>query len=304
MAAVSTSTSTSSDSGVASSTTTLSGGYRPDRRSELQIRAPDLRAGLLVRADGSVRYSQGHTQLIIAVHGPIPVGRKDEKIERATLEVIMKPSYGRNDQHIDVHRAEMIRLSLESMALLHHHPCTKIEVVIQVIRDDGSLLATALNGCCLALLDAGVQCNSIISAVTMAAFYVDTPALSSTTKALPSTSSSSSNTSKVRFVLDPVLIEEQGADAMFTFAFSNTDATSSPSPPSLTLAPSTTPSTAPTSTSTAVVSPSSLIVSDTRGIMTDDIYFQSLELARRTCATVEAFFRSALEKSYTATPTE
>jgi exosome complex component RRP46 len=290
------------------SSSSSSGSARADNRSELQIRAPDTRIGVLVRADGSVRYSQGHTSVIIAINGPLPVGRRDEKMDRATLEVIVKPSHGRADQHSDNERADIIRASLESMILLQQHPCTKIQIVIQTIRDDGALLATCINGACLALLDSGIQCNMMISAVTIAANYIDAIAPSSTTTssstAKDNITRGSGNGARVRYILDPIATEESGADALFTFAFSNTTITSTTTPFGSLVSPALSSSTTASSStaSPAASTVAGLIVSDTRGMMTDDIYNESLQLGQRTCRTIESIFRATLDKQYIPAP--
>ena len=89
--------------------------------------------------------------------------------------------------NLDVEMGEMIRQTLEAVIITTLNPCTKISgrvclaslcslcpantiplfysVVVQVVRDDGSLLATSLNAACLALLDAGVQCTSMFTVI-------------------------------------------------------------------------------------------------------------------------------------------
>jgi len=66
------------------------------------------------------------------------VSMRQEKIDRSTIEVILTPASGQIT-NADVHSASLIRQSLESVILAHMNPRTKIEIVIQVVRDDGSL---------------------------------------------------------------------------------------------------------------------------------------------------------------------
>jgi len=63
----------------------------------------------------------------------------------------------------ETEKGEIVRAAVESIALASLHPCTKISVVVQVVRDDGALLAVCLNAACLALLNAGIQCKSVLS---------------------------------------------------------------------------------------------------------------------------------------------
>eukprot|EP01087_Luapelamoeba_hula_P023471 TRINITY_DN8631_c0_g1_i1.p1 TRINITY_DN8631_c0_g1~~TRINITY_DN8631_c0_g1_i1.p1 ORF type:complete len:136 (-),score=22.04 TRINITY_DN8631_c0_g1_i1:55-462(-) len=77
------------------------------------------------------------------------------------------------------------------------HPRTEISVLIQVMSDDGSLLAAALNGTCLALIDAGIPLHATVAAITCA------------------------YTKDYSFVLDPDAEEQRSAAAVFTFALSS-----------------------------------------------------------------------------------
>ncbi len=63
--------------------------------------------------------------------------------------------------------ASLVRGAVESVVLARMHPRTKISIVIQVVSDDGSVLAAAINGTCLALLDAGVPCSGTVGAVSV-----------------------------------------------------------------------------------------------------------------------------------------
>jgi hypothetical protein len=68
----------------------------------------------------------------------------------------------------DTGRAAVIRQTVSGMVLSTLHPRTVITVVLQVVRDDGSLLAAALNAATLALLDAGIPLRWMLSAVCIA----------------------------------------------------------------------------------------------------------------------------------------
>jgi exosome complex component RRP46 len=61
-----------------------------------------------------------------------------------------------------------LRNTLESVVLAALHPRTSISVIVQVLSEDGSLLSTAINATCLALLDAGISLKSLIGSVTCA----------------------------------------------------------------------------------------------------------------------------------------
>jgi hypothetical protein len=99
----------------------------------------------------------------------------------------------------DTGRAAIIRQTVTGMVLSTLHPRTVITVVVQVVRDDGSLLAAALNAATLALLDAGIPLRWMLSAVCIACPTDGT------------------------LRLDPDLEEEKAAANALTLAFGGTD---------------------------------------------------------------------------------
>lgn len=139
---------------------------RPDERKADQLRAITHENGLLSRADGSTRYSQGKTSVMVAVFGPMQVPGRKEKPDRATVEVIFKSASG-SSLHDESDLANLIRQSIETVIISTLHPRTLLRVVIQELHDDGALLAASINGTCLALIDAAVPCNSMLAAVQM-----------------------------------------------------------------------------------------------------------------------------------------
>jgi len=159
--------------------------------SEKKLRRPDGRTGggslrplaaevsCLKRADGSAKFSSGSTQILAAVYGPAaPRIPSRERISEASVGVVFKfgtkaastsdntsnthPGYGANERELE----RFIGDSLMACIAIDQYPRTVIEVVIQVIKADGSLVATALNAATLALLDAGIQMKSLPIATT------------------------------------------------------------------------------------------------------------------------------------------
>ncbi len=56
---------------------------------------------------------------------------------------------------LDTHREYLIRQTLEPVVLTALLPRCAINIEVQVLQDDGGLLAAAINGASLALVDAG-----------------------------------------------------------------------------------------------------------------------------------------------------
>ncbi|KAI9099431.1 ribosomal protein S5 domain 2-type protein [Phlyctochytrium arcticum] len=138
---------------------------RPDKRkSSNEMRPFYCSSGLLSRSDGSVRFKSGDTAVLSSIYGPMEVKIKDEKLDKATIEVIFKPAAGPQTTK-ERFSERMIRETLESAILGGLHPRTMIRVTLQVLTDDGGILATALNAATLSLVDAGIPLRSLPAAV-------------------------------------------------------------------------------------------------------------------------------------------
>jgi exosome complex component RRP46 len=67
---------------------------RKNGRQWNQLRTLSVELGVLNRADGSVKYTQGDSTVLVAVYGPAAVQPKHELPDRATIEVVFKPRSG------------------------------------------------------------------------------------------------------------------------------------------------------------------------------------------------------------------
>ncbi|GMH35726.1 hypothetical protein BSKO_03594 [Bryopsis sp. KO-2023] len=131
---------------------------RADFRSASELRAVACERSLLTQAHGSVRWSQGQSTVMVAVFGP--VGTSDtHAAQKGIVEVLFKgrQSAGHRERDLEFKLQESMRSSI----LLNLIPRTVIRIVIQVLQDDGSLLACAFNACCAALVDAGVPLKNM-----------------------------------------------------------------------------------------------------------------------------------------------
>lgn len=77
---------------------------------------------------------------------------------------VMSSNLGQNITEREIER--FIGDALGSCILVEEYPRTAIEIVIQVIKEDGSVISTALNAAVLALMDAGVQMKYLSIATT------------------------------------------------------------------------------------------------------------------------------------------
>lgn len=134
---------------------------RPDGRSAGEMRAIAIEQGLLTKADGSARVVLGSSRALSAVYGPAEALIRDELVEKAAIEVIFE---GEDNKVAESALASLI----ESVCLSALHPRTAIRVVVQLLSEDGSSFAAAVNSAMVALLDAGIQLSSVFVAVTCA----------------------------------------------------------------------------------------------------------------------------------------
>lgn len=141
---------------------------RADGRTAGQIRTLKCERGLLSRADGSAQWTLGGTSCLASVTGPLQnYASSKEDAEKATVEVIFRPRSGMAGTREKQYEA-LIRRTLEAVIVAALHPRAVIQVVVQVVSDDGGVLACAINAACTALVDAAVPLRTLCSAVSAA----------------------------------------------------------------------------------------------------------------------------------------
>ena len=124
--------------------------------------------GQLNRADGSARLTHGKSEVLVAVFGPMEcVRQKDELKDRARISVLVDPLMGLSGRE-EKSFQKVLRSMFESVVVTEKFPRMMIKIVVQKIVDEGSLsLSAAINGTCLALLDAGVEMRRMLAAVEL-----------------------------------------------------------------------------------------------------------------------------------------
>ncbi|CAI2193756.1 19449_t:CDS:2, partial [Funneliformis geosporum] len=152
---------------------------RTDKRSSSTIRPISIDQSLLSR-DGSARFNFGNSSVLCSINGPAEVKLRDEKLDKATIDVLVKPLVG-------------------TTAGLH--PRTQIQIVSQVMMDDGSIVAAAINATTIALINAGIPMKDLVAAVSCVVNKDD------------------------KILLDPTAQEMENAKSIHTFAFDRTSST-------------------------------------------------------------------------------
>lgn len=141
---------------------------RPDgRTSGTSIRPLSCQLHSLSRADGSAQFTCGSTKILAAVYGPGPSKIPSrERLDQAVIVVVFKQArYTHSSSSCSkMTNREMERFLIDSFSAcicVHKYPKTIIEIVLQVIQADGSVLGNSINAAVLALMDAGIEMKSI-----------------------------------------------------------------------------------------------------------------------------------------------
>lgn len=158
------------------------------------LRPMSCELGHLNRPDGSAMLFQGDACVIAAVYGPGEVKISKEQIEKATVEVVYKPKSGLPgcmEKSVEY----LLRNTCESVLLSALHPRSAVNITVQEVQNSGSYLASCINCCCLALLDASISMKCSVAAVNCCLLDDGT------------------------IVFDPTMKEEQSCQSCFTFVF-------------------------------------------------------------------------------------
>ncbi|KAG0231861.1 Exosome component 5 [Actinomortierella wolfii] len=229
------------------------------RTSPHQLRPFFSSQNLLNRADGSAQFDFGGTSVLCSVVGPAEVKIRDEKLDKATLEVVARPLIGVpgvKDKTIE----QNIRETLEPLVLSGLHPRTLLQIVVQTMKDDGCVLSTAFNAVILALIDAGVPLNSILGSVTC---IVD------------------SKTNQI--LLDPTREELAQAKSTHVFVFDNKAPQKSESE---------------TVTVDGDPVEGHVLFCESTGVFTETEYLECYQACYRGVQTVHGFIRTAVQKKF------
>ncbi|EED91989.1 predicted protein, partial [Thalassiosira pseudonana CCMP1335] len=138
---------------------------RPSQRKPTTLRPLSAELSPLHRADGSASLKCGNTHIMVAIHGPIaPRISHREKYDRAVVNVAFSKGLmmmagsaaggGSSGDVVEHDTADGDALS--SCIMLEKYPRCVIQVVIQIVQADGSVLGSATNCAVMALMDAGV----------------------------------------------------------------------------------------------------------------------------------------------------
>lgn len=161
-------------------------GLRVDGRRWNELRRFECRINTHPNSsDGSSYVEQGNTKVITMIQGPMePALRSQMNTSHATLEInlsianfagIERKKRSKNDKRMIELKATLER-TFEQSIMCKLYPRTVIQINVQVLAQDGGLLAGITNSITLALIDAGIAMYDYVSAIS-AGLYDETPLL-------------------------------------------------------------------------------------------------------------------------------
>ncbi|CAN8063303.1 unnamed protein product [Agarophyton chilense] len=175
---------------------------RRDGRSKAQMRPIIVSHSELSRADGSARVKLPGTDVIVAVYGPTECPHNKQQVEALHVHVayrrreamatsVTAPDSAASNEAL---LTTDLQATVTDVVLTALHPRKALVVAVQVLADNGAVVAAAINATTIALIDAGVPM-----------------------RALPLAASISVHNNAL--IVDPVLVEEREAHALITMTF-------------------------------------------------------------------------------------
>lgn len=161
-------------------------GMRVDGRRWNELRRFECKINThATSADGSSYVEQGNSKIICMVHGPMePKLRSQIDANKANIEVnisianfatFQRKKRLKNEKRV-VEMKTAIENTVEQSIISKLYPRTTIQISLQVLTQDGGLLAGMMNATTLALVDAGISMYDYVSSIS-AGLYDQYPLL-------------------------------------------------------------------------------------------------------------------------------
>ena len=125
----------------------------------------------MLQVDGSAKFTQGNTVVLVGVCGPRPA-KWTRDVCKGNVIVSMSPINGICDVTEKDHAA-IIKKVFDDIIDHSHYSRAVIHISIQVIYNDGSLLSAAINCTSMALCNAGISMFSFPISVTCSISSID-----------------------------------------------------------------------------------------------------------------------------------
>ncbi|GAA5921161.1 hypothetical protein JCM3775_004120 [Rhodotorula graminis] len=267
-------------------------------RAPTALRPLALSQGLLSRADGSAQFAFGNVAVLASLTGPAEVRIRDELVDRATLDIHLRPLRGQPGPASRAAESTLAAL-LAPLILLHLYPRALLQLTLQTVSlpstaftsplstdplsldDDpkgkrkrkarGTGLGAAekaarINAAMMSLVDAGVQTRGVLVAVAVA--IVPSPAARDD----DDDDDAEEEEEEEELRLDPTQHEELASTSTHVFAFSFGQAVGG--------------------------TEGTCVGVDSVGQFSQDQLFDAQDVAQKAAQTVLAFVRRSVETKY------
>ncbi|KAK4884817.1 hypothetical protein RN001_001088 [Aquatica leii] len=135
--------------------------------NNLLMRKVNCKLDILSRPDGSVLLSQGDTVVIAGVYGPIEVKTQKMLINKASVETFYRPKSGTPGIGDRLYES-IIQNICETSLVSALYPRSSIVVIIQEMQNYGGIISCAVNACCFALLNSGIDMKFLVASASCA----------------------------------------------------------------------------------------------------------------------------------------
>ncbi|TNY23904.1 exosome non-catalytic core component [Rhodotorula diobovata] len=261
-------------------------------RSTDALRPLALSQGLLSRADGSAQFAFGNVAVLASLTGPAEVRIRDELVDRATLDIHLRPLRGAGGPPLRSAESTLASL-LAPLILLHLYPRALLQLTLQTVSSPSTAFtaplstdpllgagaeaggdkngkgkgkargtgagaaekAARINAAVMALVDGGVQLRGMLVAVAVAVVPVTV-----------------SDDDEEELRLDPTPQEELASTSTHVFAFSFGQGVGG--------------------------AEGTCVGVDSVGSFAEDQLFDAQDLAQSAAQTVLAFIRRSVETKY------
>lgn len=184
--------------------------HRPDgRTSHHTLRPLSCELSTLSQSDGSALWKSGATHVLASVHGPLAPRQPHWETDHTLVSLLIKSgglgaSSSLGEQHHREWEDVLTKVVTGCLEASSQRQRCVVQIVLQIISADGSVLAACLHAALSALMDAGLELSYLPTAVTCRI-------INGSTVSSSSSSSSSSSTSRC-IQLDPTAEEEEDND--------------------------------------------------------------------------------------------
>ncbi|XP_076043412.1 exosome complex component RRP41-like [Oratosquilla oratoria] len=153
-------------------------GLRQDGRTRTCLRKIDCRLGVYERPNGSGYIEMGSTKVLAAVYGPREVRSfSKQNLDECVIQCQMSRIAASQGERVRRPRDPRTRaMSLQVAGIFQaairksKYPGSQIDIYVQVLQADGSVMAACINASTLALMHAGVELVDFVVACTASSY--------------------------------------------------------------------------------------------------------------------------------------